>query len=291
MEVPHLVSVDVPDLRPDTALHVDRPRLTKLVGTGDTAGQMVAGPLEGLLRFLGVVVEALFFADRQLLDPGPVKSRCGARIHFVCSSVFVAFGGPAVANGGQNPPLSVPPRDPRPAGAAGRRDLRWPDGEMGGTRGSGGGPVPDGSGPGGHERRDLDPGRGFRYDRDDHSGSYRLLRPGHGRPHADRWKARRHLRSPANFRGRDGHLRLRLGSDRGIWKRLHTDARLVGTGGNRRRHGPAGDGGPGRRKLRRQGEGARLRSPRRRRRGRHRGRTDPRRLGDHRTQLAGRIRR
>ena len=35
VEVPHLVAVDVPDLRADAALEVDRPRLAQLVGGGD----------------------------------------------------------------------------------------------------------------------------------------------------------------------------------------------------------------------------------------------------------------
>ena len=101
VEVPHLVAVDVPDLRSVAALHVDRPRLAQLVGGGHTAREVMTGPLEGLFRLLRIGVEALLFAQREFLDPGPVETGGGAGGHSGVPLVFVACGGPASLTGAE----------------------------------------------------------------------------------------------------------------------------------------------------------------------------------------------
>ena len=162
---------------------------------------------------------------------------------------------------------------------------------MGGPFRPWGGAVPDGPRPGGDERRDLPARRGLRYHGDHDPDRDRLLRPGDGRPDADRRQARRHFRAPAHVRDRPLHLRGRLGPDRRLLERALADVRLVGPRGDRRGACDAGNGRPRRLQFRGPGPGPRLRGPRGYRRGRHRGRPDPRRLGDDRVELAGRLRR
>ena len=68
VEVPHLVAVDVPDLRAGAALEVDRPRLAHLVAGGHAGGEVLVGAREGLAAALGRLVEALGLALGQLGD-------------------------------------------------------------------------------------------------------------------------------------------------------------------------------------------------------------------------------
>jgi len=71
-----LGAVDVPDLRADAALEVDRPRLTRLVRGGDTARERPPRPLEHRARRRCRVVEAALLALGQLRYAGTVEL-CG----------------------------------------------------------------------------------------------------------------------------------------------------------------------------------------------------------------------
>ncbi len=59
VEVPHLIAVDVPDLGALSALQVDWPGVTQLVGRGDSTGQVLPCDLVHFLRLLCALVQLL----------------------------------------------------------------------------------------------------------------------------------------------------------------------------------------------------------------------------------------
>src|ERR671922_1182285 len=100
VEVPHLVAVDVPDLRALAALEVDRPRVAQLVGGGDARAEDLVGATEHLGRAAGAVVEAMLLALDQVLDALAIQ-RDGRRDgHFSLSSYVSAREGNGRAGAG-----------------------------------------------------------------------------------------------------------------------------------------------------------------------------------------------
>ena len=81
VEVDHLRAVDVPDVRADAALEVDRPRIAELVRRGDAARQGAERALVHASRARRVRVELLGLAGRQLGDALAVELNWGAYGH------------------------------------------------------------------------------------------------------------------------------------------------------------------------------------------------------------------
>ena len=73
VKVDHLRAVDVPDLRANTALEIDRPRVAELVRRGDSAGQHVVGALVHLARGGGGAIKDFRFACCQLRDASAIQ--------------------------------------------------------------------------------------------------------------------------------------------------------------------------------------------------------------------------
>src|SRR4051794_30902655 len=81
VEVPHLVAVDVPDLRARPGLEVDRPRVAHLVGGRHAGGERLVGAAVHLARAAGALVKGLLLALGQLLDALAVDLRRGGSFH------------------------------------------------------------------------------------------------------------------------------------------------------------------------------------------------------------------
>ena len=72
VKVDHLRAVDVPDLRANTALKVDRPRVAELVRRGDAAREHMVGALVHLARGSGGAIKDFRFACRQLRNASAI---------------------------------------------------------------------------------------------------------------------------------------------------------------------------------------------------------------------------
>ena len=83
VEVPHLVAVDVPHLRPDAPLEVDRPGVAQLVGGRDAGAEHPVGAAEHLRRSAGAVVELLLLALGEVLDALAVQRDGGRDGHVI----------------------------------------------------------------------------------------------------------------------------------------------------------------------------------------------------------------
>ena len=76
VEVPHLVAVNIPDLRPLPPFKVNGPGLAQLVRGGDTAGKAVSRAVVHVAGPLGPFIEALGLDLRQLSDSLHVDAHC-----------------------------------------------------------------------------------------------------------------------------------------------------------------------------------------------------------------------
>ena len=81
VEVDHLGAVDVPDVRADAAIEVDRPRIAELVRRGDAARQRALGALVHATRAGRVRIQLLRLAGGQLGDALAIKLDRGAYGH------------------------------------------------------------------------------------------------------------------------------------------------------------------------------------------------------------------
>jgi hypothetical protein len=81
VEVDHLGAVDVPHVRANAALEVDRPRIAELVGRGDATRQRDLGALVHATRCRRVRIQLLRLAGGQLGDALAVELNRGAYSH------------------------------------------------------------------------------------------------------------------------------------------------------------------------------------------------------------------
>ena len=227
------------------------------------------------------------------LQPGrttPGQAAAPATVSTVRRNVINDRGRPGDTWSGRSAAAALtapgPSVDARPSAGT----VQWLDVEVGRPGRAWCGPVPDGPGPGGDERRDLAAGRRLRHHSHHHPDGDRALRPGDGRPDAHRRQAGRPLGPAPRVLDRTRDLRLGVCSDSRVVERPFAVVRLVDPRRDRSGARHAGPGRPGRGQLRGEGPRDRVRRARRRRRGRHRRGPDPRRLGHDRGELANRVR-